>query len=238
MMILAFFAGLVLVTIIFGGSSQEKPKEEQPEKPAPAAAPANMPADMMVGLGEGYFVYRSPQDRFFLCGMRDGKLEVLDVYKLTHREPTYHAGVAEKSSHGWSFESLSQGREAVLEARSRQFEKAAASEDWAKTEKLAQEILAAGGIEFLKSWLDAGRNWGGRRAAALALAERFYAQTVPVLADMLLEGDEAREKAGSLLVKLTGEDFLKGLEGRNPDKAIRAYKDWYLKHQKEKEEKE
>jgi hypothetical protein len=242
MMILAFIAGLVLVTIIFGGSPQEKSEVKQPEQSAPVPAPAGVPGGQMVGLGEGYFVYHSPQDRFFLCRQNAGRLEVLDVYHLARKEPTYHAGVPEESRHGWSFESMSQEKEAVLEAKCRQFEKAASEkslseQDWARMEKLAQEIAAVGGIDFLKNWLEPDCGWGGRRAAGLALAELSYPGAVPVLAEMLLEGPEVRERAARLLVKLTGKDFLEGSATRNPDKAIRLYKEWYVEYSRKEKDK-
>jgi len=241
MMTLAFFAGLVLVTIFFGGSSQEKPEVKQPEQSAPVPPPAGVSGAQMVGLGEGYFVYRSTRDRFFLCRLDDKKLEVVDVYRLARKEPTYHAGVPEDSSHGWSFESMSREKEAVLEVKCRQFtaaagEKTLNEQDWARIEKLALEIAAVGGIDFLKSWLEPDRNWGGRRAAAIALAELSYVGAVPVLADMLLEGDEVRSKAARLLVKLTGKDFLEGSSTRNPDKAIRLYKEWYAEYSRKEKE--
>ena len=230
MMVLAFLAGLVLVTLIFSGGQQEQP---QKEPPPPGATAASIPAAQtgrMAGLGDGYFVYHSPEERFFLCRNNDGRLQVIDVYKLERKDPTYHAGASGGSSHGWSFESLSREREAVLEAKSGQFEKAVISQDWAKCEQLALEIAAVGGIDFLLERLAPKQDWGGRRAAALALARRGYIETVPVLADMLLEGPEVRDKAAGLLVKLTGEDFSKAaaqLEG-----GIDAYKDWYKQHDK------
>jgi hypothetical protein len=235
MMVLAFFAGLVLVTLIFSGSPREQPEKKLEPAGTPNISPATAPVTQMVGLGEGYFVYRSPEDRFFLCRAEGGRLQVVDVYKLRRKEPTYHAGVSGKSSHGWSFESLSRGKEAVLEAKCNHFKNTVASQDWTKAEKLAQEIAAVGGTDFLKDWLEPKRDWGGRRAAALALAERGYVETVPALADMLLEGPEVRERAANLLVKLTGEDLCEGSKRQNQQNAIEKYKEWYLSHLEEKE---
>lgn len=233
MMILAFVAGFVLVAILFGGSSGQQSDTQKPATP-PAPAPDGMQKGQMVGLGDGYFVYLSPEDRFFLCRMQGGRLSVEDVYKLRRKEQTYHAGVSETVGHGWEFESLSQQKEAVLEAKCRQFERAVAGkpvdqQDWEKLEKLAQEIAVAGGIDFLKGWLGPKRDWGARRAAALPLAERGYVEAVPTLTEMLLEGPEVREKAANLLVKLTGEDYFEGPRSERQNKARDAYKKWYEK---------
>jgi hypothetical protein len=234
MMILAFIAGFVLVAILFGGSSGQQ-SEKKPSSPPPAPAPEGMQKGHMVGLGDGYFMYLSPEDRFFLCRMQDGRLTVEDVYKLRRKEQTYHAGVSETVGHGWAFESLSRQKEAVLGAKCRQFETAVTGrpvdqQDWEKLEKLAREIAAAGGIDFLKGWLDPKRDWSARRAAALPLGERGYVEAVPALIEMLLEGPEVREKAANLLVKLTGEDFFEGPKTERQSKAREAYKKWYEKH--------
>ncbi len=235
MMILAFFAGLVLVTIIFSGGPREQPKETQPASAAPVAAPPGVPAGQMVGLGDGYFVYHSSEDRFFLCRMDQGKLRVVDVYSLQRKHAGYHGGAAKESRHGWSFESLSREAEAVVEAKGNQFEKAVASQDWEKAESLAQEIAASGGADFLKTWLEPKRDWGGRRAAALALGERRSAEAVPVLADMLLEGPRVRERALKLLVKLTGKNFLEGKGSPSEESAISEYKKWYREHREQED---
>lgn len=237
MMIIAFVAGLILVTAILGGSPQNETKKEAAPSGSPLMQPASMPAGQMVGLGDGYFLYHSPEDRFFFC-RRDGEsLLVLDVYTLERRELTYHAGAGKASGHGWSFESMSREKEAVLEAKSKQFANlvgvdAPARQDWAGIEELAREIAAVGGVDFLKSWLEPKKDWGGRRAAALALAERGYVESVPALADMLLEGPDVRERAASLLVNLTGEDFFEGPKRQSQEKAIDKYKEWYAGQRK------
>jgi len=222
MMILAFLGGLILVTIIFGGSPSKQPDTVKPALPVPPAPSAE--TAQMVGLGEGYFVYRSHEDRFFLCRRGKERLEVVDVYTLTHKPPTYHAGVSDEPDHGWAFESMSRGKEAILEVRRRQFEESVASGDWEKTQGFAQEIAAVGGTGFLTDWLGSEKDWCGRRAAALALGQRGYVETVPVLADMILEGDDIRKKATELLKKLSGEDYSVYSDRQ---KTIQAYKKWY-----------
>ncbi len=242
MMILAFIAGFILVAILFGGSSGQQ-SDKQPPAPPPASAPDGMQKGQMVGLGDGYFVYLSPEDRFFLCRMQDGRLKVEDVFKLQRKEQTYHAGVSETVGHGWAFESLSRQKEAVLEARCKQFESAVTGspvdkQDWDKLEKLAQEIAVAGGIDFLKGRLDPKQDWSARRAAALPLGERGYIEAVPALTEMLLEGPEVREKAANLLVKLTGEDYFEGPKSERQNKAREAYKKWHEKHLEGRAEKD
>ena len=242
MMILAFIAGFVLVAILFGGSSGQQ-SEKKPPAPPPAPAAESVQKGQMVGLGDGYFVYLSPEDRFFLCRMQDGRLSVEDVYKLRRKEQTYHAGVSDSVGHGWAFESLSRQKEAVLEARCKQFEsaitgKSVDQQDWGKLEKLAQEIAVAGGIDFLKNWLDPKRDWSARRAVALPLGERGYVEAVPALTEMLLEGPEVREKAANLLVKLTGEDYFEGPKSERQNKARESYRKWYEKHLEGKAEKD
>jgi len=237
MMVLAFLAGLVIVSLFFGGT----PPQEQ-AKPAVEAAktpilPGSLPGGQMTGLGGGFFVYHSPEDRFFLCRFENDRLQVVDVYTLNRREQTYRPGAPQASGHGWIFESLSREKEAVLEAKTKQFDKVAnqkpvGKQDWGKLEELAREIAAVGGIEFLKGWLAAGGEWGGRRAAGLALGELGYVETVPTLTDMLLEGAEVREKAANLLVKLTGQDFFEGPKHLSQNKAVEAYKNWYAEYLK------
>ncbi len=231
MMIIAFAVGLVLVTVIFSGKPQEQSGKDDVVTPAPAGR-IDVPDAQLVGLSGGYFIYRSAEERFFLCKMENDRLEVVDVFKLTHKPPTYFAGILRGASHGWSFESLSRAKEAVLEAKQKQFQKAVEAEDWSKAQELAAQIAAVGGVEFLKKWLDPKRKWWGRRAAALSLAERGYVETVPTLVEMLLEGREFREKSANLLVKLTGKDFFEGSKSRSQGKAIEAYRKWYEQERK------
>lgn len=239
MMIVAFLIGLIIVSVLFGGKPQPQPKQPGPAPRAALQEAAGMPQGELVGLDSGYFLYHSPQDRFFLCRLNQGRLEVVDVYKLRRTEPTYFAGISEGAAHGWSFVSLSREKDAVLEAKRKQFEKVVISrdvneQDWEKARELAGEIAAVGGIEFLKGWLGPQRDWAGRRAAAIALAKRGYIETVPVLADMLLEGPQARELAAKWLVKLTGEDFFEKPKSASTEKVLGRYKDWYNEHAKEK----
>ena len=52
---------------------------------------------------------------------------------------------------------------------------------------------------------------------------------MPVLADMLLEGAQAQKRAIELLVRLTGENYLKGGKSSDVETARQAYKKWFAR---------
>ncbi|MFH1422529.1 MAG: HEAT repeat domain-containing protein [Planctomycetota bacterium] len=235
---IVFMIGAFLIGMLLISAFSTRPVPKQTATMTSVAAPniqQVLPfghAPLLAPLSDNYFVYIANDERFFICHYKQNTgLEIVEVYQLTYSPDRFATDLSKRKTHGWYFDAVSIEKLAVVRAKTDKFLQVGATDNWNAAEEAAKDLAASVGIAPLLEALKS-EHYTARRAAAFALAEIGYLETVPVLAEVLHEKRVVRERAGALLFKLTKKDFLAEVHGDNVEPAVKKYLEWWKEQQK------
>jgi hypothetical protein len=211
------FAGCVFAAIVIGvaishaavntpvaGGKTAPPVMHLPDELAVKDAGGNL-----VGLGNGSFVWRDADGKFFLMELtREKTLAVREVYRLVKDDQRHWNEPEARRFHGYYMDALSNDYHREVARRRKVYEETIKHLKSAPADEAADRLGELGDVGYLKRFLQSEK-YVAWRSAALALGKLGYSEAAARLLTLLpLENNrQTRKLITEMLGKILGEPF-------------------------------